>query len=179
MYSALSRDMLRRCPTPTESRSILRQFDRRRGGCARDSDSWRFAAPCEERRRDRSQARTRKKRVADDRSIIADISRSASRSFISFSRNAASYLSRPPRAAHPDPFMSLHRQVLVGHDRLSRTKKRLFPPVGQSHTERRSAASNRVGPWIFKRHHVLRRQLLSAALNRHLITVAPVMHHPP
>jgi hypothetical protein len=44
-----------------------------RGG-ARDSDSWRFAAPCEERRRDRSQARTRKKLVADD--AVAEIDRS-------------------------------------------------------------------------------------------------------
>jgi hypothetical protein len=77
------------------------------------------------------------------------------------------------------PFMSLHRQVLVGHDRLSHTRKRWFPPVGQSHTEPRSDASNRVGPQILKRHHVLRRQLLSAALNRHLIMVAPVTHHPP
>jgi len=50
---------------------------------------------------------------------------------------------------------------------------------GQSHTEPRSDASNRVDPWILKRHRVLQRQLLSAALNRHLITVAPVTHDPP
>ena len=87
--------------------------------------------------------------------------------------------SRASRAGPSKPFMSLHRQVRVGHDRLSRTKTRLFPPVGQSHTERRSDASNRVGPLILKRHHVPQRQLLSAALNRHLIGVAPVTLDPP
>ena len=87
--------------------------------------------------------------------------------------------SRASRAGPSKPFMSLHRQVRVGHDRLSRTKTRLFPPVGQSHTERRLDASNRVGPLILKRHHVPQRQLLSAALNRHLIGVAPVTLDPP